>query len=365
MRFTVFNPIPFTLLVMSACFEPPVRASVTYSVADLGAIGDSSFASAVNDSGAVAGSCRMPKVVHVAVVWQRGRLKRLDNRGARFSQAVAINNWGQIVGSFGGGPLDFSPGADGRHAFIWKGRGIIDLTPSAFSSEGMAINDRGQVLLQVYDGTPAAPKMFLWQRGSLHHIADSAGLLTCINNRSHAAGSNILAVPSDQTGSGHRGVPRAVLWDGHTARNLLPADQARLCCGASAISNHDVVVGNSAGWTDRIDEGPSHALIWKEGRMMDLGTLPGARSSQACGINNSDEAVGTSCADIGNSMVFTAVVWKQGRIINLNELISPDSGWVLEYANAINNKGWIVGEGTHNRQSHAFLLKPIPSQPRS
>jgi len=45
---------------------------------------------------------------------------------------------------------------------------------------------------------------------------------------------------------------------------------------------------------------------------------------------------------------------------NLNDLIPSDSGWLLRLAFDINSSGQIVGQGTINGQSHAFLLTPIP-----
>src|SRR6185503_7829555 len=43
------------------------------------------------------------------------------------------------------------------------------------------------------------------------------------------------------------------------------------------------------------------------------------------------------------------------------DLIPQDSGWTLISARGINNQGQIVGFGTHNGQTRAFLL--TPSQP--
>ena len=43
---------------------------------------------------------------------------------------------------------------------------------------------------------------------------------------------------------------------------------------------------------------------------------------------------------------------------DLNELIPRGSKWVLTAAQAINQQGQIVGYGTVNQQTHAFLLAP-------
>jgi probable HAF family extracellular repeat protein len=55
---------------------------------------------------------------------------------------------------------------------------------------------------------------------------------------------------------------------------------------------------------------------------------------------------------------------KQKGMQDLNNLIPPKSGWVLEYAASINNRGQITGSGTINGETHAFLLTPISSPPR-
>jgi hypothetical protein len=50
-----------------------------------------------------------------------------------------------------------------------------------------------------------------------------------------------------------------------------------------------------------------------------------------------------------------------GNNIDLNTLIDPSLGWTLTAAYSINNNGWIVGEGTHNGQTRAYLLIPEPA----
>jgi probable HAF family extracellular repeat protein len=43
---------------------------------------------------------------------------------------------------------------------------------------------------------------------------------------------------------------------------------------------------------------------------------------------------------------------------DLNSLIRPHSGWSLEEARAINQRGQIVGLGERNGHNRAFLLTP-------
>jgi probable HAF family extracellular repeat protein len=60
---------------------------------------------------------------------------------------------------------------------------------------------------------------------------------------------------------------------------------------------------------------------------------------------------------------YQAFIWTRvSGMRNLNKLIPPNSGLVLEYAYGINNAGQIVGEAYSNGGSyrlHAFLLTPV------
>lgn len=55
-----------------------------------------------------------------------------------------------------------------------------------------------------------------------------------------------------------------------------------------------------------------------------------------------------------------AFLYSDGSMNDLNNLISNDSGWVLIQADAINDSGQIVGDGTIDGNHHAFLLTPVP-----
>ncbi len=96
--------------------------------------------------------------------------------------------------------------------------------------------------------------------------------------------------------------------------------------------------------------------------MTDLGTLAGYYNSDALGVNANGQAVGRAYnyADIFSS----AFLYSNGAIVDLNTLIDPSAGWTLEEANAINDNGWIVGDGVNpSGQEDAFLLTPVSATP--
>ena len=102
-----------------------------------------------------------------------------------------------------------------------------------------------------------------------------------------------------------------------------------------------------------------HAFLYTNGEMLDLGTLGGAYSqaSSALGINDLGRVVGWSASPDWAEHAF---LYENGRMTDLNDLIDPESGWVLTAADDINNLGQIVGEGVRNGQNRAFLLTPVP-----
>jgi hypothetical protein len=61
---------------------------------------------------------------------------------------------------------------------------------------------------------------------------------------------------------------------------------------------------------------------------------------------------------------FIAFIWSREQgMQDLNQLIPGNSGWHLQSANAINERGEITGQGIMNGQSRAFLLVPLSAAP--
>ena len=107
--------------------------------------------------------------------------------------------------------------------------------------------------------------------------------------------------------------------------------------------------------------GQERAVLYSNGTITDLGTLPGSLWSSASRINDSGQVVGLAVWSFSDGGISRAFLYSNGTMTDLNNLIDPASGWTLEQAAAINDNGWIVGEGINpNGQSDAFLLTPVP-----
>jgi len=79
-------------------------------------------------------------------------------------------------------------------------------------------------------------------------------------------------------------------------------------------------------------------------------------------INENGQIVGTAYnGDFSDNHAF---VWPNSNSagIDLNTVIPPNSGWILNVARSINNRGEISAAGELNGTQHACLLVPVPSR---
>jgi probable HAF family extracellular repeat protein len=117
---------------------------------------------------------------------------------------------------------------------------------------------------------------------------------------------------------------RAFLWQEGTFTELPLLPQGAASSFAWGINATGQVVGAASTATNEL-----HAVLWDQGAVIDLGTLPGGHSSFARGINDRGQVVGYSSVANGETHAF---LWENGTMIDLGTL----PGGTFSVAEAIN-----------------------------
>jgi probable HAF family extracellular repeat protein len=332
--FRLMSIIKLTILAALCANAQEVR----YTITDLGTLGGGSvIATDINESGQVVGYAHTANGQWDAFVYQDGSMQDLGTFGGENSIATGINNSGQVVGK--------AQTADSTWvAFLWQNGSMQNLGTFGGSLEdgemGISINDNSLVVGSIFLDDQKF-RAFLWHNGNIQVLGTLGG------DHSHANGINNAGqiVGSSRAADG---TLFPFLWQDGNMQNLgsLAGHDGGLAAG---INNQGKVVGRSHGSI------VARAFLWENGSMQGLGTLGGSYDT-AMGINDSTQIVGVSAGGAGGANAF---LWEDGEMKNLNDLIDPESGWVLRVAFAINNKGQIVGHGQLNGQVRGFLLTPI------
>jgi probable HAF family extracellular repeat protein len=317
------------------------------------------------------------------VGWQLSDVGGLPGAGA--NRPDAINSAGVVIGSTHLTADKDSP----IHAWVWSSGKFTDLSPQASRGFATGINSRGEVV-----GYPVSEKDrigYVYSRGRYSALPPLTGDTSTAPAAINDAG---MVVGSSRTAS----VSHAVAWNAGAVSSLgsLPGG---LSSAAASVNNSGVATGTSdagprgpsgirqhaviykqgqvidlgaAGLTQSVGrvindaeqvvgsyvtaKGERHAFLYGGGKAKDLGTL-GGTGSDAWGINDSGHVVGSSQVD--SSPNTHAFLFRNGRMVDLNSYLIPGSGWTLVQAQSINDRDQIVGTGIDpSGRSRVWLLSP-------
>jgi probable HAF family extracellular repeat protein len=320
----------------------------------------------------------------------------LGTLGGPSSFALGINNNLDQVQVVGAASIEFALQAR-RHAFLWENGSLRDLMVPHRDSEARGINDAGQVAVLGIEGIPGVTNVdffaYVWRAGILtplfHPVLRTTNVFCeprAINSFGNVVGKTVVAgeihatfwsgpaaigrdlgtlgpgftfsdafdinnlgqIVGESSSSSFPFLHRAFLDDGTGMQDLgsLPGSQNSR---AFAINDLGQVVGDTEG-------GRGHAFLY-DGDMQELPTLAGTPNCTAFGINNVTQVVG-ACFNISSQS--WAVLWENGVVKRLGDLVPADSGWdgsgAREFkGTAINDAGQIAVSGG----PHALLLTPI------
>lgn len=339
---TVFDGLDST----STAFDLRVEQRPAFAVLDLPPLPGRPVTTGadISDNGSVVG------VASINSLGQQGRgflfnglengsvTTELGTLGGATSAAYGVNGSNVVVGA----SLN---GAAQARAFLFDGIRFTDLGTLAggTTSEARAINHNGVVA--GFSGTTSGSDHAFIYNGTMTDLGtlpgfDSESRAFAINNSDQVVGVSYNNITGES---------RAFLHNGTTLINLgvLPGDQSTL---AYDINRFDQIVGVS-----KSTNAPSQAFLYEGGSMTGLGTLPGGGNSEANGINDFGQVVGWAVSSNGQQR---ATFYSSGKSRDLNDLIPEDSGWTLQTASAINNRGEITGTGLFRGQRRAFLAIP-------
>ena len=295
--------------------------------------------------------------------------------GGSFSVANDINNRGEVL-------ITANIGSSG-HLFLYSG-GNVTLLPKPLGYDTISessINDIGQIC--VVAGPVGSQSAFLYSNNNFYSMSIAAAnfiggidlnnngqavwFTDGINNsyiyefssRTTTALNTMQAYSINDSGQIAGYAPYTTGPDGQTV--ILDAYGQLTPIGTlggnysqpTQIHNSGHVVGSS----NVTNNGSNHAFLWapSEG-MKDLNDDSMAAYSHASGVNTRQEVVGNYQAP--SSSTYRAFIYSNSTMKNLNDMIAPGSGWVLNTAQAINDCGQITGYGTKDGETRAFLLNP-------
>jgi probable HAF family extracellular repeat protein len=288
-----------------------------------------SEAVAINNVGQVVGYSSLSGSGDQAFLYSNGVLTGISGTpGVQFARALGINNDGDIVGW-----------GSTNQALLFSGGVTQDLGPvvGGAVSQARGINDSGLITGIAVNG-PVNTRAFIYDpaNGTITNILPPYQSVTyplAINNQGQVVG--------------YSGVTPFLY--SHGTITYLPSFGGNQG-SANGINN----LGQVVGYSDIASGNGSdaHAFLYSNGVMTDLTPL-GQTSSSANGINDSGWIVGEI-----NGGAFLDV---NGVLSSLASLTTNSDGWILNDATAINDRGQIVGWGTYSDgQQRAFLLTAVP-----
>jgi probable HAF family extracellular repeat protein len=354
-RLPVFvSALLFAALALST--PRPAAADDGYTVTDLGALPGKPYSApwqqTINNAGVVvayANASALNLFNNVldgdsAYLWQKGTITPLPGLpGATDTIPEHINNNGTVVGRS-------TPAGSPNQPVLWD-QGVIQVLPELPGDDkgsALTINDRGQAAGNSANSVTGFRRAVLWQKGTVSQLTPVPGG----GAYDDALGINEKGQIVGWSGPGP-GQEHIAFWDKDGSVHDL-GTLGGAFGDAYQINNKGQVVGTSATASNPNGD----PFLWDNGVLTDLGYPAGDVFGVAADINHKGQIVGLSASNPSDPTTYHALLWKDGKMTDLQTKIPADSGWQLVWALGINERGQIVGAGLHNGNFRAYLLTP-------
>jgi probable HAF family extracellular repeat protein len=215
----------------------------------------------VSEFGTAVGRVENSEVLRAAL-WRDGAVITLDvPPGGTWSDALAVNRSGQVVGEW----LNIERGV--QHGFFWQAGSTIDLGPilDTPASSALDISDSGHLTGWMGNSPFVDARAFVLKRDVAVKLPPVPGGFTsqgrAVNNRGDVAGQGLREAPD-----GPSPVVRSFLWNG--------AHMVDLGTLPRTTNTHAIDLNDQRQIVGTCDDfaGPV-AFLWHKGMMMDLGRL--------------------------------------------------------------------------------------------
>lgn len=334
---------------LPAAVAADAKPAFVYKVVVLGA-GWGSYGHAINRAGHVAGRL-IPGAGDHAFLHADGMLTGLGTLpGYDGSVATGINASDQVVGAASGA------GRTG-HAFLYGGGTMRDIgTLAGGTTAALDINDAGDIVGSSVVRQQGYQFAFLYRNGVMRNLGSLPGsdrsVALAINNRGEIAGSSGVGLSDGPTGE----QTHAVVWKNGNILDL--GTLGGLSSDANDINDRGEVTGYS---TFAGGDGPDRVyggFIWSHGKMRGIGAPPGGSQVMPLGMNNRGRVVGIY-AGFNQQRAF--LYGYRGGMHDLTALVDAAQGWTITAAYDINDAGQIAGEACDPSRLYctAVRLDPI------
>lgn len=233
-------------------------------------------------------------------------------------------------------------GTGGEHAFLWSKGVLTDLgvPSSATDSFGYAINNKAEITGECY--VAGFRRAYLWRESNFTLLnLPGSGVGLDIDEKSHIVGYM----------GGSPFTSHAFLWSDSKVIDLgiIPDGDS---AAAYSISPDGDIAGFGAD-NDFPSGQRARAFLYTNGQMLNLGLLPGAIESRATATNGS-VVVGT-CSMQNDSAGF---MFANGSMRRLDS-IQSNASLIIYHTSAISDDGSVAATGRIASVHHGIVLRPI------
>jgi len=287
---------------LGGAWSYPAGCSFVFGPIDCGGFSSAPFrpfytwARAINDSGHIIGVSATASGEQHGFVWHMGVMTDLGTLGGAWSEARAINARGQVVGMS-------QTVSGGAHGFLWENGTMTDL--GTFQPQD--INARGQIAGQdLFEFVGEFGETFQARHAAVWHDGTVTDLGAVQSNYQWSGAQAINDRGQVMGWTNDINIQAAFIWDAGVMTRLPNAPRGADDYFPNAMSqrSHVVAWGDVPTCVANNCYQDEHAVLWRDGVAIDLGTLPNPTPPEAnglclkCsspqGINTRGDVVGTA-----------------------------------------------------------------------